>query len=365
MNSTELTISEQKSALQIGTFNYEQKLALLTPEERAQCKELTKHINKSDITSVQVYGSELNSVIASNGDQLLASVRADNTNEVVDLTNELLHQLNMIDINDLENTGFKRLMRRIPILRRFVKSIENLFTEYDTVKNNVDKIAKKINDAKLVAQRDNSVLEQIFENDVLYIQQLRELIVAAKLKYQEMNDEIEAMKADATVEPYQINDANNFLLALEKRIADMETEEYVLTQNLFQIRATQHNNLAIADKSDNIVNNIIPIWKNQLALSVIMNNQKASVEAEQKIADTTNEMLRKNSMLLKTNSIEVARTSEKAVVDIDTLKDVTSNLIETLQEVKKIHDEGSIKRKEIEQSLQGFAKQLNESISNM
>lgn len=348
----------------VGNFNYEQKIATLTPEEREHCYALTKKIDVKDITTIQTYGSELNSVISSNGDQLLSSVRADNTNEVIEMTNELLSQLNLIDLGDLQDTRLKRFMRRVPVLNKFVKSVENIFNEYDTVAANVDKISKKIGTAKLIAQRDNSALEQIFENDVNYINQLRDLITAAKLKYQDMQAEVERMMTDPNVEPYQINDAQNFLNAMEKRIADMETEEYILTQNLFQIRATQHNNVAIADKSDNIVNNIIPVWKNQLALSVIMNNQKASVEAHQKITETTNDMLRKNAALLKMNSVNVAKESEKSVVDLETLNSVTQSLVETLQEVKRIHDEGAQNRKAIEQSLQGFAQQLNTAISN-
>ena len=143
-----------------------------------------------------------------------------------------------------------------------------------------------------------------------------------------------------------------------------QTTEYVLTQNLLQIRATQQNNIAIADKSDNIVNNVLPLWKNQLSISIIMNNQKNSIEAQQKIADTTNKILRENAKALKMNSINVARASEEAVIKLDTLKDTTQELIETINEVKNIHDKGAAERKEYESHLRDFARQLEISLTD-
>ena len=348
----------------VGDFNYDQRIALLTPEEKEKYKELSKKLTCNDLTTVQTFGNELSQVIATNGDMLLNSVRADNSNEVIEMTNDLLAQLNLIDFDQLEDTRWKRIMKRTPFLRKFVKNVQNFFNEYDTIASNVDKISQKIGAAKIIAMRDNSTLEQIFDNNITYIGQLRELIIAAKLKLSELKSEIEKMQQDPNVEVYQINDMQNFQNAIEHRIADMETEEYILTQNQFQIRATQHNNLAIADKADNIVNSIIPVWKNQLALTVIMNNQKSSAEAEHKITETTNQMLRKNAQTLKLNSINVAKETERQVVDLETLNNVTQNLVETINEVKRIHEEGARNREAIEKSLQGFAEQLNNVISN-
>ena len=356
------TLSNETTPM-VGDFNYDQRIMLLTADERSQYKELTKSLDTRDVSTVQAYGAQLNSVISNNGDQLLNSVRSDNSNEVIQMTNELLEQINLIDLSDLEDTRWKRICSRIPLLNRFSNRVQKLFNDYDTVAANVDKITKKIATAKIIAQRDNSTLQQIFDNNVTYIKQLRELIMAAKIELQDLLVQVEQMQADPNVEPFEINNILNFQNALEKRIADMETEEYILTQNLFQIQATQHNNVAIAEKSDNIVTNIIPVWKNQIALSIIMNNQKASVEAQHKISETTNEMLRKNAALLKVNSVNVAKESERQVVDLDTLNTVTQNLIETINEVKHIHDEYAQNRKAIEQSLQGFAKQLNDAIT--
>ena len=346
-----------------NSYDYDTQIAQLTPDDKTRLLALTEKIKVDDISTVQTYGSELNQVIASNGHALLKSVRADNTAEVVQLSNDLLAELNHIDIDEINtNTSWKRFARRVPVLRKMVTSVENVMIKYDTIADNVDKIAQKIGTAKVVALRDNTTLQSIFDSNRQYIVKIRELILALKLREAEIAAEIEAKQEDPSVEAIVLQDMHSFQQSLQKRIADMQTTEYVLTQNLFQIRATQSNNTAIANKSENIVNNVIPLWKNQLAIAVIMNNQKASIDAQKKITATTNEILKRNATSLRINSINVAKANEEQVVTLDTLQKTTQELIETVTEVRKIHDDGARQRKEIERVLEESSKQLTEAI---
>lgn len=368
-NSTAIaTFNEQGQveSLTQSQYNYDQRIAAMSTDDKSRYLAMTEKLDRHDMTTVTSYGRELSTVISKNGDNLLNSVRGDNSNVVVQLTNELLGQLNLIDIDEINtNTKWKRFWRNFPIIGKMMTSVETIMTKYDTIKDNVMKIGDKIEEARTVALRDNSTLNIIFDANVSYIEQIRELILAAKLRESAVMEELEDMKAHANeYEIYEVNDTQNFLSQIQKKIVDMETTEYVLTQNLLQIRATQQNNIAIADKSDNIVNNVLPLWKNQLSISVIMNNQKNSIDAQQKIADTTNKILRENAKALKMNSINVARASEESVIKLDTLKDTTQELIETINEVKNIHDKGAAERKEYESHLRDFARQLELSLTD-
>ena len=368
-NSTAIaTFNEQGQveSLTQSQYNYDQRIAAMSTDDKSRYLAMTEKLDRHDMTTVTSYGRELSTVISKNGDNLLNSVRGDNSNVVVQLTNELLGQLNLIDIDEINtNTKWKRFWRNFPIIGKMMTSVETIMTKYDTIKDNVMKIGDKIEEARTVALRDNSTLNIIFDANVSYIEQIRELILAAKLRESAVMEELENMKAHANeYEIYEVNDTQNFLSQIQKKIVDMETTEYVLTQNLLQIRATQQNNIAIADKSDNIVNNVLPLWKNQLSISVIMNNQKNSIDAQQRIADTTNKILRENAKALKMNSINVARASEESVIKLDTLKDTTQELIETINEVKNIHDKGAAERKEYESHLRDFARQLEISLTD-
>ena len=336
-------------------------------EDMSKYVALASGINTNDLSSIQAYGHELTSVIASNGNALLQSVRADKSNEVIELTNELLGQLDMIDIDELNsNTRWKRFLRNIPLVGKLVTSVTTIMNKYDKISDNVDKITKKIDSTKIVAMRDNTTLQTIFDNNRTYIDQIRELITAAKLKSAEIDKQITDMEEHPeNYEAYELNDLTSFQNALQKRIADMETTEYVLNQNLLQIRATQGNNVAIANKSDNIVNNVIPLWKNQLAIAIIMNNQKNSIDAQQKIADTTNKIMKKNAENLKINSINVAKANEEQVISLETLKSTTDDLISTIREVQHIHEDGARNREQLEQTLKSFTENIEQAMQEI
>lgn len=348
------------------TFNYDDCLLHLTPEQKEKYQTLSDKIDIHDISSINQYGADLSAVISNNGNMLLESVRSNNSDEIVSLTNELLEQLDLIDIDELNtNTKWKRFCRSVPILRKMVKSITSIMTKYDSIKNNIDKISGKIGTSKIVALRDNSTLQDIFDSNISYINQLRELIIAAKFKYNMIENELKQMRMDVSkYETYEISDTETFANNLQKKIVDMETNEYVLIQNLLQIRATQQNNYLIADKADNMITNIIPIWKNQLAISIIMNNQKNSIEAQQKITETTNRILKENAKNLKINSINVAKANETSVISLDTLKETTQTLIDTIKEVKSIHDNSEKSMQKYEEQLRNFTKQLSDAVNN-
>jgi uncharacterized protein YaaN involved in tellurite resistance len=111
------------------------------------------------------------------------------------------------------------------------------------------------------------------------------------------------------------------------------------------------------------VTTTIPVWKNQLTIAVALQRQKANVEMQKKISDTTNTILEKNAQLLQQNSIDVARENEKTVVSIDTLKKTTQSLIDTLTEVKKIHEEGAQNRQNLNTELKTLESELKKHVT--
>lgn len=360
----------RKESEMIPNFDYETKIKTITPEAKERYLALTDKLDYHNASTLQSYGADLSSIISKNGDALLSTVRSDNSVEVIGHINALLGELNGFDDelnkytdNHKHQSLLKRMFYALPFVKKVATSLDNVLNNYNTVAENVDKITEKIGNAKIVALRDNSTLQQIFDSNVLYIQQMRELIIAAKLRTTELEGEYEAMLADTSVEGYEVSDMADFIHKLKKRTADLETSEYVLTQNLLQIRATQSNNTAIAEKTDNIVNQVIPMWKNQLPMAIVLKNQQASIDAQQKIAETTNKLIAKTAADLKTNSIAVAKASEESIISIDTLKSTTQDLITTITEVKRIHKEGETNRATLESHLKEFSQQITDALN--
>jgi uncharacterized protein YaaN involved in tellurite resistance len=353
------------TSLSANNYNYDERIALLTPEEKEKYEKIGSTIKVTDVNSVQTFGSELSKTIAQSGDQLLTSVRSSTNNELVDLTNQLLGELNLINVDEIDPSNrFKNFLRRVPIVRSLVKTVESVLVKYDSISDNVEKISRKIDGTRVVAMRDNSTLRTIFDADKAYIAQMREYILAAKMKVKEFNEQIELMVANPTeYEAYDTKTLISFRNALEKRIADMQTTEYTLTQSLLQVEAIAAGNSELAQRADNIVNNVIPLWKNQLSNAIIIQNQRNGIEAQQKITEATNKMLRTNAENIRKNSIAVAKANEDPVISLETLQHTTNELIQTIKEVKQIHDQGAANRKTLEESLKGYAEQLDHAIS--
>ncbi len=341
-------------------------LSAMTPQDEQKLGEISKTIDPKDVNSILNYGVEVQNSMEKYSNAFLTSVRTYNSGEVGGLITDLLSELNYIDVDELEQSSFKQMLSKIPFLKKMVVDTQKLFQKYDTVVNNIDKITNKIKIGRVNSIKDNSSLQTMFDSNVSYIKQMEELIISGQLKFNELSEKLAQMDANpADYQDYEIADLRDFVNRLDKRLADLKVVRFIMMQSLAQIRVVQNNNTSIAEKAQSIISTTIPVWKNQLTIAVALNRQKQHVEVQKKISDTTNAILQKNAELLKQNSIDVARENEKTVVSIDTLKRTTQSLIETLNEVKRIHDEGTQNRKALNTELQSLETELKKNVTSI
>ncbi|WP_426328548.1 toxic anion resistance protein [Pedobacter sp. R-06] len=341
-------------------------LEKITSEEALKYNEIGKSLEPSDVNSILNYGSDAQNSMEKYSNEFLSSVRTYNSGEVGGLINELLTELNYIDVSELEQSAFKNFISKIPFLKSLVVDVKKLFQKYDVVVNNIDKITNKIKAGRLNSIKDNSSLQTMFDSNVGYIHQMEELIIAGQMKYNELNIKLAEMEGrPADYQDYEIADLRDFISRLDKRLADMKIVRFIMLQSLAQIRVVQNNNTSIAEKAQSIVSTTIPVWKNQLTIAVALQRQKANVEMQKKISDTTNTILQKNAEMLKQNSIDVAKENEKTVVSLETLKRTTSSLIETLNEVKQIHEAGAQSRRVLDGELKTLETELKKNVTRV
>ncbi len=340
-------------------------LSQVTPDDVKKYEAVNQSLNPADVNSILNYGVDVQNSMEKYSNQFLASVRTYNSGEVGTLVNELLTELNYIDIDELNQSGFSRFLSGIPFLKKMVVDVQKLFQKYDTVIVNIDKIVNKVKAGRLNSIKDNASLQTMFDSNVTYIKQMEELIIAGQIKHQQLSEQLATMDANPDAyQDYEIADMRDFVNRLDKRLADMKVVRFIMLQSLAQIRVVQNNNTSIAEKAQSIVSTTIPVWKNQLTIAVALHRQKQNVEMQKKISDTTNTILQKNAELLKQNSIDVARENEKTVVSIDTLKRTTQSLIETLNEVKQIHEQGAQNRKTLNTELATLETELKKNVTN-
>lgn len=341
-------------------------LSVISEQEKLKYNEISKSLEPGDVNSILNYGVDAQNSMEKYSNDFLTSVRTYNSGEVGGLINELLTELNYIDVDELNQSKFTSFISSIPFLKNFVVDVKKLFQKYDVVVNNIDKITNKIKAGRLNSIKDNSSLQTMFDNNVSYIHQMEELIISGQLKYEELSVKLAEMEGrPADYQDYEIADLRDFVSRLDKRLADMKIVRFIMLQSLAQIRVVQNNNTSIAEKAQSIISTTIPVWKNQLTIAVALQRQKANVEMQKKISDTTNTILQKNAEMLKQNSIDVAKENEKTVVSIDTLKKTTQSLIETLNEVKKIHEEGDKSRRVLDGELKTLESELKKNVTRV
>lgn len=345
-------------------------ISAISEEDKKRYSQLTRNLVVTDINSISNYGSDIQNVMGKYSNDFLTAVRTPQSGEIGTLITDLLSELDYIDVDELkEPSALTKVIRKIPILNKLVKSVDKILNKYDSIAENVDTISKKIAVTRLSSLRDNNALQTMFENNIIYGKQIEDLIVAGKIKLDEVNSTLNKMMENQDqYEPHQIQDVQEFAHNLERRLSDMMALRYVIKQSLPQIRTVQYNNIAIADKAQSIISTTIPVWKNQLSIAVALHNQKANIEAHRKITETTNTILKKNAEMLRQNSTDVARENERSVIDIETLRDTTRQLIDTIKEVKQIHEEGAAKRKAAEEEILKIESELDTNMissSNM
>jgi len=329
----------------------------------AQYKSIGSQLTENDANSILNFGAEIQNSIAKQSDTFLTNVRAQQGGEVGNLINELLSELNYIDVDELNKTGFQKFLSGIPLLNKLVVDVKKIFQKYDKITANVDRISNKVKAGMINSVKDNTSLQTMFDGNVNLIKELEKYIVAGQLKFKELNEELAVMEANsANYQDYQIADKRTYINRLDKRLADMKVVRFILLQSLAQIRVVQNNNTSIAEKAQSILTTTMPVWKNQLTLAVALQRQKQNIEVQRKVSETTNTILRKNAEMLQQNSIEVAKENENTIVSLDTLKMTTKSLIDTLTEVKQIHEQGTQTRRELDAGLQSLEAELKKGV---
>lgn len=333
----------------------ENAVAILSEEELGKAKELSKSLDENNSQSVIEYGSLAQKKIGDFSQSVLNKVQAKDLGEVGSALTDLMYQLQESNPNDLvvEDPGFFKKM-----FGKVKKSIFEVTQKYQKLGAGIDKISIKLIHEYKGLLEDNKTLETLYAENLDYFHALNVYIAGAELKIKELDEtvipqaKIEAENTpDNAIAVQKISDLENYKNRLDKRQYDLKLARQITIQQAPQIRMIQNTNQELAEKIQTSINTAIPLWKNQVAIALTLLKQKDALTSQRIVSSTTNDLLTKNSEMLKQSSIEAARENERGVVDIETLKTTQANLIETIQETMNIQREGAIKRRQGEVEL--------------
>lgn len=338
----------------------------LTNSEKKRYREIASSLDVKNPMTVMSYGADLQKVMDSYSRELLQHQMSSTVSgDTSKLISKLMAELENIDVNDFKTpTRIKKFLMSFPLIKSFVTSVAEIKAKYNTIEKNVENIKQKLEATRTIALCNNNLLEQQFINNKDYVNQLEQLIIAGKFKAEELGEELNTMRTNGS-DMIEINDTNNFKEALEKRVTDLVMLHHAFKQSLYQIRIIQQTNLQDANNTESQVLMLIPFWKNQLSLTVSLYNQQQSIKAKQAVYDAINKSLVSNSEMMKIQSIEVAKQNQRTVLDAETLMKTTRDLIETIQGVQKVQEEGKKKRMDTEAKIIECEKQMNQAVQGL
>ena len=354
---TESKITEQKIE---KSLNYDE----LTQEEKEAIDEFNKQLDLSDAAQILQYGASSQEKISKFSDTILEDVRTRNAGEVGDQLADLVGQIKSFD----REVGGKKKGILSKIFSSARREFDTLVSKYNKIEKNIDTIEDSLKKDRIQMLKDITIFDEMYEKNLEYFKEISLYIIAGDKKLQELR-EVElpklqeaAKQSGDQLDVQKVNDMETLINRFEKKIYDLKTTRIISIQMAPQIRLLQSNDAELVEKIQSSITNTNPLWKNQMVLALGLTNAQQALKSQQAVSQLTNDMLVKNSETLKQGSIDIAKESERAVVDVETLQKTNQNLIETLDSVIKVHEEGRAKRAEAEKTLQNIEKELKDKM---
>ncbi|MCI8452028.1 MAG: toxic anion resistance protein [Eggerthellaceae bacterium] len=333
---------------------------MLSEEERAQVDAFAGQIDLADSQLMLTYGAGAQKKMADFSETALDRVRTQDLGEAGDLIASVVTELKSFDADEEKGLfGF---------FKRQADKVTALKARYDKAQANVDKIVRALEGHQVTLMKDAAMLDQLYELNLAYFKELTMYLLAgrkrlAQVREGELRELAEQARATGRTEDAEAAQrleaaCNRF----EKKLSDLDLTRTIALQMAPQIRLVQNNEALMIEKIQTTLVNTIPLWKSQMVLALGLANNEAALRAQTAVTDMTNELLRKNAEKLRQSTVEVARESERGIVEMETLRAANDNLIQTFDEVMRIQEEGRAKRAEAEAEMRKMEAELKEKL---
>ena len=322
----------------------------LSPEEQKMVDDFAEKIDITNSQMVLQYGAASQKKLSDFSDTALSKVKTKDMGETGQLITDLIGELQGFDASE-ESKGF------FGFFKRQQANIANLKTKYEKADVNVERIKAKLEDHQVTLMKDITMLDKMYQLNLVYFKELTMYILAGRKKLESVRaNELKAAQEKAQrsqlpEDAQAARDLADMCYRFEKKLYDLELTRNISIQMGPQIRLIQSNDTMMAEKIQTTIINTIPLWKNQMVLALGMAHSQQAMQAERAVTDATNELLRKNAATLKQGTIDIAKESERGIVDLETLKQTNKELISTLDELNKIRADGKAKRAAAEVEL--------------
>lgn len=344
-----------------------EKQPQFSKQDQEKIKSLSQQIKPLDHDSLLHFGSNAQSHLSQFSHQMLSEIQSKDVGPIGDTLESLMKKLKEVNPEELSQKNDGMLKKWF---KRSKNSMQQLFSRMQSVSAQVDRISVELDKNKSLLVKDIKLLDQLYTQNKDYYDVLNLYIAAAEEKKHEIVTHVlpemrtKVQQSDNQMAVQDVADMEQFVDRLEKRIYDLQLSRQITLQSAPQIRMIQNINQALAEKIQSSILTSIPLWKNQMAIALTLQRQNKAAVAQKQVTDTTNEILLRNSEMLKQNARITAEENERGIVDIETLKTTQDNIIQTIEETLQIQAEGRQKRMQAEKDLQQLEANLRQRLGD-
>lgn len=355
----EETPKEEKEPAE-AAVKKEMEETILTPEEQKLVADFAARIDIENTNQILQYGAGTQKKMADFSDAALANVKTQELGEAGDLIAEVVGELR--DFDATEEKGI------FGFFKKQSNKIEAMKNRYAKAEVNVQKIVDSLQEHQIRLMKDSAMLDKMYQQNLNYYKELTMYILAGKKKLEEVRNgrlsqlETKAQISGSAQDAQEAKDLDSKCNRFEKKLHDLELTRTISMQTAPQIRLVQNNDTTMVEKIQTTIVNTIPLWKSQMVLALGIAHSTEAANAQRKVTDLTNDLLKKNAEALHMASVETAKESERGIVDIETLKKTNADLIQTLDDVMRIQKEGRIKRQQAEVEMQRMEAELKSKL---
>ncbi|HOC19164.1 MAG TPA: toxic anion resistance protein [Vicinamibacterales bacterium] len=336
-----------------------------SPEKRAEIEQALTELHMDDSNAVLFFGTSAQEAVTAVADEMLEGVRNKDTGEAGQALNQLVTTLRGMPIAELDPKKKPGLLRR---LSGRARPVARMLQQYEQVRRQVDGISNRLDRHTSALMRDVVMLDRLFEKTLEYFRRLEVYIAAGQEQLRRLDSEVlpaltrEAAATQDMVKAQQAADLRARRDDLERRVHDLKLTRQVVMQSLPSIRLVQQNDKALVGKIASTMANTLPLWRQQLALSLTIARSAEAAETVQKATDLTNELLTANAETLRSSTQAIRTQVERGIVDMAALKQANDALIATVDDALRIADDGKRQRAEAERQLEACEVELRQAV---
>jgi uncharacterized protein YaaN involved in tellurite resistance len=354
-----------------GTVSVQNPMLPTVSADPGEIAKIESEIDISDRAGISVYGDRAQRAATNFADEILSQVRNKDVGEAGKLLTDILLKAKKLDPASLKDKGFLG-----NLFGNVQARLERFREEFEDVAGQIDRIGLELDRHKDTLRRDIAILDRLHEETREAILRLDAYVQAGKAYVEKFRQtELPKLKAAADsaanspsgglLEAQAYQDSVQAIDRLEKRVFYLQQARQLGIQQLPQIRIVQAGDETLIENLQATSALTVPAWKQKMVILLGLSQQKSALDLQKTVTDATNQMIREASQMMKDQAIAIEQQAQRGIVDVDTLQQANQDLIDTVQGVLRVQEEGRTKRAQAEQQMEQMTQDLRKALTQI